>query len=225
MITENQAFVYNIPVGFSPLFFLAYYIIKKYQIYAVFWQLEKGETMENWTSYQNRTYNNDVCKLLIYFLKNYKINNAIDLGCGSGNETVYMIKNGVKVEAIDRQLNKEFILNRLNDKEKEKISFLEQEFESIEQMENYIKDIKYTANEDGLICFGLRFSYDSKTKKYDYSLHFFDFDKTGKEGIQDIPSNKEKNSKTTRKEILILIFAYILIAFTNYKMDANFNLM
>ena len=38
MITENQAFVYNIPVGFSPLFFLAYYIIKKYQIYAVFWQ-------------------------------------------------------------------------------------------------------------------------------------------------------------------------------------------
>ena len=40
-----------------------------------------------------------------------------------------------------------------------------------------------------------------------------------------IPSNKEKNSKTTRKEILILIFAYILIAFTNYKMDANFNLM
>lgn len=40
-----------------------------------------------------------------------------------------------------------------------------------------------------------------------------------------IPSNKEKNSKTTRKEILILIFAYILIAFSNYKMDANFNLM
>ena len=88
--------------------------------------------MENWTSYQNRTYNNDVCKLLIYFLIIFKINNAIDLGCGSGNETVYMIKNGVKVEAIDRQLNKEFILNRLNDKEKEKISFLEQEFESIE---------------------------------------------------------------------------------------------
>ena len=26
------------------------------------------------------------------FLNNYKISNAIDLGCGSGNETVYMIK-------------------------------------------------------------------------------------------------------------------------------------
>ena len=66
------------------------------------------------------------------------------------------------------------------------------EFSSIEEMENYIKDIKYTADPNGLICFGLRFSYDSNTKKYDYSLHFFDFDKTGKEGIQDIPSNKDK---------------------------------
>ena len=46
MIAENQAFVYNIPVGFSPLFFLAYYIIKKYQICANNWRLEKGETMD-----------------------------------------------------------------------------------------------------------------------------------------------------------------------------------
>ena len=48
--------------------------------------------MKDWTSYQNKTYNNDVCKLLVYFLKNYKIDNVIDLGCGSGNETVYMLK-------------------------------------------------------------------------------------------------------------------------------------
>ena len=88
--------------------------------------------MKDWTSYQNKTYNNDVCKLLVYFLKNYKIDNAIDLGCGSGNETVYMIKNGIKVTAIDRQLNKSFILERLNDKEKENISFSEQDFESVQ---------------------------------------------------------------------------------------------
>ena len=66
------------------------------------------------------------------------------------------------------------------------------EFNSIDELNEYIKAPKYTAEEDGLICFGLRFSYDSSTKKYDYSLHFFDFDKTGKEGIQDVPSNKEK---------------------------------
>ena len=65
-------------------------------------------------------------------LDNYKIDNAIDLGCGSGNETVYMIKNGIKVLAIDRQLNQDFILNRLSDNEKKMISFKESSFEDVE---------------------------------------------------------------------------------------------
>ncbi len=88
--------------------------------------------MKDWLEYQNKTYNNSVSKLLVYFLKKYKINNAIDLGCGSGNETVYMIKNRVKVTAIDRQLNKNFVLERLNDKEKENIFFCEEDFENIQ---------------------------------------------------------------------------------------------
>lgn len=40
-----------------------------------------------------------------------------------------------------------------------------------------------------------------------------------------IPSKKESNEKIWRKTVLILICAYILIAFTNYKMGANFNLV
>lgn len=88
--------------------------------------------MKNWTDYQNRTYNNDACKLLVYFLDNYKINYAIDLGCGGGNESVYMLKKGIKVTAIDRQLNKNYILDRLSDKEKQNITFIEKDFESVE---------------------------------------------------------------------------------------------
>ena len=88
--------------------------------------------MKDWTNYQNKTYGDDVCKLLIEFLDNYKIDNAIDLGCGSGNESVYMVKNGIKVLAIDRQLNQDFILNRLSDDEKKLISFKEGSFENIE---------------------------------------------------------------------------------------------
>ena len=88
--------------------------------------------MKDWTNYQNETYGDDVCKLLVEFLDNYKIDNAIDLGCGSGNETVYMIKNGIKVLAIDRQLNQDFILNRLSDNEKKMISFKESSFEDVE---------------------------------------------------------------------------------------------
>lgn len=48
--------------------------------------------MEDWIKYQEKTYNNQVSNLLVEFLENYKISSSIDLGCGSGNETVYMIK-------------------------------------------------------------------------------------------------------------------------------------
>ena len=88
--------------------------------------------MKDWTNYQNKTYGDDACKLIIDFLDKYKVDSAIDLGCGSGNETVYMVKNGIKVLAIDRQLNQDFILNRLSDSEKQLISFKESSFEDVE---------------------------------------------------------------------------------------------
>lgn len=88
--------------------------------------------MKDWTNYQNKTYGDDACKLIIDFLDKYKVDSAIDLGCGSGNETVYMIKNGIKVLAIDRQLNQDFIFNRLSDNEKKMISFKESSFEDVE---------------------------------------------------------------------------------------------
>lgn len=62
--------------------------------------------MKDWTNYQEKTYNNSVCNLLVEFLDNYKISSCIDLGCGSGNETVYMLKKGIKVLSVDRQLKK-----------------------------------------------------------------------------------------------------------------------
>lgn len=88
--------------------------------------------MKDWTNYQNKTYGDNACKLIIDFLDKYKVDSAIDLGCGSGNETVYMVKNGIKVLAIDRQLNQDFILNRLSDSEKQLISFKESSFEDVE---------------------------------------------------------------------------------------------
>lgn len=74
---------------------------------------------KDWSNYQNNTLNNKVENLLIEFLDNYKdINNFVDLGCGAGNESVYLLKRGYKVTSIDRQLNKDFILNRLTEEEK-----------------------------------------------------------------------------------------------------------
>lgn len=83
---------------------------------------------KDWSNYQERTYNDNVCNLIKYFFNNYKVENAVDLGCGAGNETVYMIKKGICVTAIDRQLNKKYILDRINDEEKNKIEFVESDF-------------------------------------------------------------------------------------------------
>ena len=85
--------------------------------------------MRNWTNYQNRTYKDKENKLLVEFCDNYNISNAIDLGCGSGNESVYLLKKGINVTCIDRQLNKSFILNRLTEDEKNSVSFIEKSFE------------------------------------------------------------------------------------------------
>ena len=64
-------------------------------------------------------------------------------------------------------------------------------FSSIEEMNNYVKSPQYTADPNKLICFGVKFSYDEEYKQYDYSLHFFDFEKMGKEGVQDIATNNQ----------------------------------
>ena len=39
------------------------------------------------------------------------------------------------------------------------------------------------------------------------------------------PTNERKSEKVQRKYIIVLACAYLLIAFTNYKMEANFNLV
>ena len=88
--------------------------------------------MKDWSDYQKRTYNIEPSKLLKYFIDNYEIKTATDLGCGSGNETVYMIKKGIKVTAVDIQLNEDYILSRLDDDEKQNVAFKKQDFESIE---------------------------------------------------------------------------------------------
>jgi len=96
------------------------------------------------------------------------------------------IPDEIKTQMIQDSIEFEPLIHfRLNEN-----SF--KEFNSIDELNEYIKAPKYGTDLENLICFGLRFSYDSITKKYDYSLHFFDFDKTGKDGIQDVQSNKEK---------------------------------
>ena len=58
------------------------------------------------------------------------------------------------------------------------------DFESVDDLNDYVKDTKYGQKNYSLICFGMSFKRDGM--KYDYSLHYFDsiFD----EGVRDIES-------------------------------------
>lgn len=68
-----------------------------------------------------------------YFIENIRTypGKAIDIGCGAGNETVYLIKNGWNVISIDKENVEERISKRLNTEELNRFKFQKQNFEDM----------------------------------------------------------------------------------------------
>ena len=62
---------------------------------------------------------------------NIKPENAIDLGCGAGRDTIFLIKNGWNVLAIDKEDTEEIISSKLDNEEMKKFRFTSQDFECI----------------------------------------------------------------------------------------------
>lgn len=67
---------------------------------------------------------------------NTKNGNAIDLGCGAGRDTIFLIKNNWNVLAIDREDTQEIIEDSLNAEELKKFKFVQQNFEDIQLNKN-----------------------------------------------------------------------------------------
>ena len=89
--------------------------------------------MQNWIQYYDKTkkeYPRNNVKFLIDSL-NLKHTNAIDLGCGQGNDTIYLINNDFKVLGIDKENVEDIIRARLPEKRQGNFTFKKQKLENL----------------------------------------------------------------------------------------------
>lgn len=93
--------------------------------------------MENIQKYYENTKNALPHPMVKKFVNmNDKPKFAIDLGCGAGRDTIYLIKNGWKVLAIDKENTRKIISSKLNNEELKNFKFKCQEFENIKLERN-----------------------------------------------------------------------------------------
>ena len=110
------------------------YFVKKAEI-----ELEKilrKKTNKNIEKYYDNTENEMPNYTVKKFIElNVEPGNAVELGCGAGRDTVYLIRNGWNVLAIDREDVETRIVSKLLVEELEQFEFFKQRFEAI-KLEN-----------------------------------------------------------------------------------------
>ena len=89
--------------------------------------------MKKIEKYYNNTKNIPPNYITQKFIKlKIKPTNAIELGCGGGRDTEYLVKIGWEVLAIDKEDVKSRITSRLSKEEQKNFKFSKQEFENIQ---------------------------------------------------------------------------------------------
>ena len=72
-------------------------------------------------------------KILVNFIQNNpSIKTAIDLGCGAGRDTKFLVQNNIIVTAIDRVDVTKFLYKDLTEEEKARLNFVQAKFSEID---------------------------------------------------------------------------------------------
>ena len=89
--------------------------------------------MRSIEKYYDNTKNAEPNYTVKEFIKlNVRPGNAVELGCGAVRDTVYLIKNGWNVLAIDKENVQSRIVEKLSKDKLKKFKFSKQKFECIE---------------------------------------------------------------------------------------------
>ena len=88
--------------------------------------------MENINKYYENTKNALPHQSVKQFIEmNVTPGKAVDLGCGPGRDTIYLIKNGWNVVSIDKENTEKIISDKLEKEEMNRFSFSSQSFEDV----------------------------------------------------------------------------------------------
>lgn len=173
--------------------------------------------MESFKNFYMQTKNSlphDNVKELIEF--DIKSGKAIDLGCGAGRDTIFLIKNNWNVTSIDNKNTKSFITENLSKNELKNFKFIKNDFENIDLEKNNLVVANYSlpfCKKDFFPIFWNRIT--SSIQKNGYFVgNFFGYKDSWK-------SIKDEMVFLTKKEVLNLLKDFDIIKFEEVEKDGK----
>ena len=165
--------------------------------------------MRNAFSYYEKTKNSNIPKNIKNFI-NMKIEPGvcIDLGCGAGRDSRFLIKNGWKVIAIDKEDTEKMIRSSLKEEEQNYLEFIKQDFEN-----NIILQSCNLLVANSSLSFCNRKNFDDLWNKIVESISKDGYFVGNFFGINDSWANRPNMTFFTKEEVIKLFSSFKIINF------------
>lgn len=165
--------------------------------------------MKNAFSYYEKTKNSNIPENLRMFM-NMKVEPGIciDLGCGAGRDSKFLIKNGWKVIAIDKEDTEKMIRSSLQEEEQNYLKFIKQDFEN-----NIILQSCNLLVANSSLSFCNRKNFDDLWKKIVDSISKDGYFVGNFFGINDSWANRPNMVFFTKEEVIKLFSSFEIINF------------